>query len=349
MTEFKAQNRFLDAIAKRTVDRPPIWVMRQAGRYLPEYRAIRKKAKSFLTLCKTPELACEVTLQPLRRFALDAAIVFSDILCMPDAMGLGLYFIEGEGPKLQKKIRDRRDIEALPIPDPTSELRYTLDAIKLIKQENTQGVPLIGFVGSPWTVMCYMVEGETSRDYTRPRALIHQDPVSAHALLAKLAKAHAEYLNAQISAGADVVMIFDTWGGLLSHQNYIDFSLRYMQDTISMLQRHVPVILFSKGCGAWAADIAKSGCDVMGLDWRSSLGEVRKKVGGQIALQGNLDPTVLLAGEETIREKVHAMLKDFGPYPGHIVNLGHGIQQTTPPEAVQHIIESVESFFKAPR
>ncbi len=342
-------HNFLRALLRQSVDRTPVWMMRQAGRYLPEYRATREKAGSFLNLCKTPELACEVTLQPLARFRLDAAIIFSDILTIPDAMGLGLYFKEGEGPKFRYPIRDRQSIQSLSVPDPQNELKYVLDAIQLTRYELDDKVPLIGFSGSPWTLATYMIEGSGTKTFCRSKRLLFEDPESLHKLLNILSDSVILYLNAQIAAGAQAVMIFDTWGGILTPKNYKIFSLNYMQKIISglnleILGNQVPVILFTKGGGQWLEEMAGTGCDALGLDWTVDIADARKRVGHQVALQGNLDPCVLYAPPDVIRQAVHEILDAYGPGSGHIFNLGHGIHPDTPPEHVTAMIEAVHEW-----
>jgi uroporphyrinogen decarboxylase len=343
------EHRFIRALLRQPVDRTPVWIMRQAGRYLPEYREIRHKAKDFLNLCKTPELACLVTLQPLKRFPLDAAIIFSDILTIPDAMGLGLHFEEGEGPRFQHPTRTLRDIENLPTLDPEIELRYVLDAIRLTHHELDQKVPLIGFSGSPWTVATYMVEGQTSKNFSQIKKLLYREPSTAHRLLSHLSLAITDYLNAQILAGCDCVMLFDTWGGILSPSDYIHFSLNYMHDIVKKLIRThqgkpVPVIIFSKNGGQHLVEIAASGCDAIGVDWMADLKKARQQVGDKVALQGNLDPAVLYADANVIQEEVEKVLQQFGMGSGHIFNLGHGIYPDVDPERVAIMIDAVQSL-----
>ena len=352
MSQLK-NDRYLRALQCLPVDYTPVWMMRQAGRYLPEYRQLRAKAGDFMTMCQTPELACEVTLQPLRRFELDAAIIFSDILTIPDAMGLGLYFEAGEGPKFEKTISSLVDIEQLPIPDPELSLKYVMDAIRLTKQELAGKVPLIGFSGSPWTLATYMIEGGSSKAFTKIKKMLYCEPKALHLLLEKLANSVALYLNAQIDAGAQAIMIFDTWGGVLSHQSYREFSLHYMQLILSQLKRgkksnnitsYVPVTLFTKGGGLWLDTICQSGSDAIGVDWTVDLNLIAQK--GNIAVQGNLDPSILYANEETIESQVESVLADFGHYNGHIFNLGHGIHQDTPIEHVQYLVNAVHQQSK---
>ena len=342
-------DRLLRALLRQPVDATPVWLMRQAGRYLPEYRAARARAGSFMALCQTPEWACEVTLQPLARFPLDAAILFSDILTVPDAMGLGLTFSDGEGPQFARPLRSAADIARLAVPDPEAALRYVMDAVRLIRRELAGRVPLIGFAGSPWTLATYMVEGGSSKDYHRIKGLLYDQPGLLHRLLEVTAQAVTLYLNAQIAAGAQAVMIFDTWGGILTPRAYREFSLRYMAQIVAGLTREaenraVPVILFTKGGGAWLEAIAATGCDAVGVDWTVDLGEVRRRVGTQVALQGNLDPAVLYAAPERIREQVAQVLADFGTGPGHVFNLGHGVQPGVDPERVGTLVAAVHEL-----
>lgn len=344
-------DRLLRALLRQPVDVTPIWIMRQAGRYLPEYRATRERAGSFMNLCRTPELACEVTLQPLRRFSLDAAILFSDILTIPDAMGLGLYFVEGEGPRFEHPVRNRSDIRALGVPDPENELRYVTDAVRLIRHELDGAVPLIGFSGSPWTLASYMVEGSSSKEFARIKSLLYEDPGALHDLLDLLAEAVSRYLNAQILAGAQAVMIFDTWGGMLTSEAYREFSLHYMQKVVEELireneGRRVPVTLFTKGGGQWLESIARTGCDAIGLDWTTDIGEARQRVGEKVALQGNLDPAVLYASPEKIVREAHKILAAFGAGPGHVFNLGHGIHPGIDPGHVAALVDAVHQVRK---
>lgn len=348
MSNYK-NDRFLRAIWREPVDATPIWIMRQAGRYLPEYRQIRQKAGSFLKLCKTPELACEVTLQPLARFPLDAAILFSDILTIPDAMGLGLYFTEGEGPAFARPLSCERDIQNLPIPDPESDLGYVLDAVRMVHHELAQKIPLIGFCGSPWTVAAYVVEGRANKSFPAIHSLMHEKPQVLHLLLEKLAIAVSSHLNAQIKAGVQVVMLFDTWGGLLDTAQYQEFSLRYVEQITNCLIREiagerVPVILFTKGGGQWLDLMAKSGCDVIGVDWLVSLKNARQQLGGTMALQGNMNPAFLFQSPEAIYTEVERILDEYGPGSGHIFNLGHGIPKEVSPEQVAVLIDAVHSL-----
>lgn len=342
-------DRFLRALLRQPVDVTPVWMMRQAGRYLPEYRATREKAGDFVTLCQTPELACEVTLQPLARYPLDAAILFSDILTIPDAMGLGLELIESVGPRFKSPLSTRVEIEQLPMPDPEQELRYVMDAVRLIRRELDNQVPLIGFAGSPWTLATYMVEGGSSRDFSKIKTLLYSDADILHLLLRHVATAAAHYLNAQIHAGAQAIMIFDTWGGALTGPAYRQFSLAYMQQILDALEREydgnrIPVILFSKGAGLWIEDIVASGCDAVGIDWSQNLGEVRARTGGKVALQGNMDPAVLRAPKQVIREEVGRILESYGKGSGHIFNLGHGITPDIDPGHVGAFIDAVHDL-----
>ncbi len=342
-------DRYLKALLKQDTDTTPVWIMRQAGRYLPEYRATRKQAGSFLDLCKTPELACEVTLQPLRRFDLDAAILFSDILTIPDAMNLGLYFAEGEGPKFERPVRSQADIDALFVPDMSESLRYVTDAVTLIRQELDGLVPLIGFSGSPWTLATYMIEGGSSKDYHNIKGMMYENPQALHQVLDVTAQAVVAYLNAQIEAGAQSLMIFDTWGGVLTTEAYQEFSLRYMQQIVEQLNTEqdgqtIPVTLFTKGGGQWIELIADTGCNGVGLDWTISIDEARKRVGDKVALQGNLDPNVLYASADTIRAHVKALIEKFGNHNGHVFNLGHGIHQTVNPDHLKVLVDAVHEF-----
>ena len=340
---------YINALLKKPVSRTPIWVMRQAGRYLPEYRATRKKAGDFLTLCKSPDMACEVTLQPIERFDLDAAILFSDILTIPDAMDLGLYFTEGEGPKFSKPIRRLADIDGLVKPDIGSELSYVTDAVSLIKKSLNGRVPLIGFTGSPWTLATYMVEGGSSKNFSKVKGLMYENPSHMHKLLDKLADTIIDYLNGQIEAGVDSVMVFDTWGGLLNKDSYEDYSLRYMEKIVKGVNRHhdgkiIPITLFTKGGGMWLEQIALSGCDAIGLDWTVELGDAQTRVGDKVALQGNLDPCVLYASRDTIREEVKKILSQYSDNTGHVFNLGHGISPDVNPERMKDLVDSVHEF-----
>jgi uroporphyrinogen decarboxylase len=346
MTAELKNDRFLRALAREPVDRTPVWMMRQAGRYLPEYRATRAKAGSFMALCKNPELACEVTLQPLERYPLDAAILFSDILTVPDAMGLGLHFETGEGPRFERTINTQADVDALASPDPDQELRYVMDAVRTIRRELGGRVPLIGFSGSPWTVATYMVEGGTSKNFSRIKGMLYDQPKVLHSLLERVTRTTLDYLNAQVAAGAQAVMVFDTWGSILTPKTYLDFSLAYMQRIVDGVTREadgrkVPVVLFTKGGGPWLEAMAGTGCDGLGVDWTTDLSEARAKVGDKVALQGNLDPAVLYASPEVIREEVRQVLESFGHGPGHVFNLGHGIHPEVKPEHAGAMIEAV--------
>lgn len=347
MTTLK-NDRFLRALLRQPVDMTPVWIMRQAGRYLPEYRATREKAGSFMQLCTTPELACEVTLQPLKRFALDAAILFSDILTIPDAMGLGLYFADGEGPQFKSPVRTAADVKRLSVPDPEDKLRYVMDAVRLIRRELDGRVPLIGFAGSPWTLATYMIEGGSSKDFALIKKMLYDQPALLHQLLATTASAVTEYLNAQIAAGVQAVMVFDTWGGALSPRDYKEFSLRYMQEIVSGLTREaegrkVPVTLFTKGGGQWLEAMADSGCDALGVDWTTELQDARVRVGSRVALQGNMDPSVLYASPERIRAEVEVVLASFGQGSGHVFNLGHGIHTGIDPDRVAVLVDAVHA------
>jgi uroporphyrinogen decarboxylase len=342
---------FLRALRRQPVDTTPIWLMRQAGRYLPEYRATRKVAGSFLGLAKNPDFATEVTLQPLDRYALDAAILFSDILTVPDAMGLGLYFTEGEGPKFERPLRDEAAVKALRAPD-MGELKYVFDAVTQIRGALNGRVPLIGFSGSPWTLACYMVEGSGSDDYRTVKTMLYQRPDLMHHILRTNAQAVADYLNTQIEAGAQAVMIFDSWGGALADGAYQAFSLAYMREVVKKLKHEhdgvdIPCIVFTKGGGLWLEQIADIGANAVGLDWTVNLGEARAKVGYKVALQGNLDPVVLFAGHDQIRAEVARLLQSFGQHQadsGHVFNLGHGISQHTDPEAVTVLVDAVHEL-----
>lgn len=350
MTELK-NDRFLRALLRQPVDMTPVWMMRQAGRYLPEYRATRAKAGSFMDLCKNAELACEVTIQPLDRYPLDAAILFSDILTIPDAMGLGLYFEEGEGPKFERPITCKADVDAIGVPDPEGELRYVMDAVRTIRRELNGRVPLIGFSGSPWTLATYMVEGGSTKTFAKSKGMMFDQPELMHALLGKLADSVTSYLNAQIAAGAQAVQIFDTWGGTLTPQHYQEFSLNYMQRIVDGLTREaegrkVPVILFTKGGGEWLEMMADTGADALGLDWTTNIGAARDRVGHKVALQGNLDPCTLYASPEVIRAEVGKILESYGEGAGHVFNLGHGIHPAIPPEHAGAFIEAVHDLSK---
>ena len=332
------------ALLKQPVDRTPVWMMRQAGRYLPEYRRVREQAGDFLNLCMNPELACEVTLQPLERFRFDAAILFSDILTIPHAMGLGLYFVEGEGPKFHEPIRRSADIAKLSVPDPELELGYVCDAVRLIHKTINGRVPLIGFSGSPWTLACYMVEGGSSRDFRKVKGLLYEQPQLMHQLLSKLTRAVTDYLNAQISAGAEVVMVFDTWGGALGADEYAEFSLDYSSRIATQLTDNIPSILFTKGGGQWLEAMADSGFNGLGLDWTTSIASARDRVGDRVALQGNMDPLILYSSPEVIEQHVQRVLQEYGNGTGHVFNLGHGILPDIDPLNVKTMVEAVHEF-----
>jgi uroporphyrinogen decarboxylase len=341
-----ANDRLLRALAREPVDQTPIWLMRQAGRYLPEYRAVRERAGDFMSLCQSPDMACEVTLQPVERFDLDAAIIFSDILTIPHAMGLGLHFVAGEGPCLDHPVRDERTIRSLAAPDPEGELGYVMDALRTTRAALDGRVPLIGFAGSPWTLATYMVEGGSSRDFTEIKRLLYQRPDLLHELLGVLADAVTAYLNAQIAAGAQAVQLFDTWGGVLTPPAYRDFSLDYMRRIVAGLTREhegrrVPVILFTKNGGQWLEEIAASGCDAIGIDWTTDIGAARERVGERVALQGNLDPAVLFCDAGTVAREARGVLERFGAGPGHVFNLGHGVQPGVDPENVAALVAAV--------
>ena len=345
MTKLK-NDTLIRALLRQPTEYTPVWLMRQAGRYLPEYNQTRSRAGSFLGLCKNPGYATEVTLQPLARFGLDAAILFSDILTIPDAMGLGLYFAEGEGPKFERPLREEWEIRDLTVPDPSVELRYVIDAVSEIRRALAGSVPLIGFAGSPYTLACYMVEGGGSSDFRTIKTLLYARPDLLHHILDVTAQAVTLYLNAQIEAGAHAVMIFDTWGGNLSHAAYREFSLAYLQRIIAGLKREhagvrVPAIVFTKGCGNWLEDIAAIGCDAVGLDWSVDIGQARARIGDRVALQGNLDPTVLFSPAEVVERETEKILASFGHGSGHVFNLGHGISQFTPPENVKILVDCV--------
>ncbi|MDV6347439.1 uroporphyrinogen decarboxylase [Nitrosomonas sp. Is35] len=348
MTTLK-NDTFLRALLKQPVEYTPVWLMRQAGRYLAEYNATRARAGDFLSLCKNPGFATEVTLQPLARFPLDAAILFSDILTIPDAMGLGLYFAQGEGPMFKHPLREEKEIRALKVPDPNTDLRYVMDAVSEIRKALDNRVPLIGFSGSPFTLACYMVEGRGGTEFREIKTMLYQRPELLHHILDVNAKAVIAYLNAQIESGAQTVMIFDTWGGALSHAAYKEFSLRYIQQIIAGLKREhdgvrIPSIVFTKGGGLWLEAIADIGCDAIGLDWTIDIGDARRRVGNKVALQGNLDPSVLFASPEVITAEVAKILASYGNGSGHVFNLGHGISQFTPPENAAALVDAVHTL-----
>ncbi len=342
-------DRFLRALRREPVDCTPVWIMRQAGRYLPEYRATRARAGSFLALAKTPELACEVTLQPLARFDLDAAILFSDILTVPDAMGLGLYFVEGEGPKFERPIRTHAQIEQLAVPDMEMDLGYVMDAVRLIRRELRGRVPLIGFSGSPWTLACYMIEGGGSDNFSRIKAMAYGDPAALHRLLEVTTRAVIAYLGTQRAAGAQALQVFDTWGGVLSPPLYREFSLRYLKQIAAELERgdgadRTPLILFGKGNAPYLEELSTCGAEGVGVDWLVTLDEARRRTGDRVALQGNLDPTVLYATPDAIRGEVGAALESYGRGPGHVFNLGHGISPDVNPDHLKVLIDAVHAL-----
>ncbi len=342
-------DRFLRALRREPVDHTPIWIMRQAGRYLPEYRASRARAGSFLAMAKNPDFACEVTLQPLERFPLDAAILFSDILTVPDAMGLGLYFAEGEGPKFERPVRSEADIAKLVVPDMASELGYVMDAVSLIRRELHGRVPLIGFSGSPWTLACYMIEGGGSDNFSKIKSMALNAPAALHRLLEVTTQAVIAYLAAQRAAGAQALQVFDTWGGVLNPRMYREFSLRYLKRIAESLERgegseRTPLILFGRGNGAYLGELADTGAEALGVDWLTDLSEARVRTGGRVALQGNLDPCVLYAEPEVIRAEVAATLASYGEGPGHVFNLGHGVSPDMNPEHVAALVEAVHEL-----
>lgn len=344
-----ANDTLLRALLREPVAYTPVWMMRQAGRYLPEYRDTRARAGSFMDLCRNPELACEVTIQPLQRFPLDAAILFSDILTVPDAMGLGLYFAEGEGPHFEHPVRSAADVERIRVPDPEDDLGYVMAAVRTIRRELAGRVPLIGFSGSPWTLATYMIEGGTTKHFAQSKAMMFDRPDLMHALLAKVAEAVTQYLNAQIAAGAQVAMVFDTWGGVLTPGDFREFSLRYMERIVEGLTREadgrrVPVVLFSKGAGQWLDRMAETGCDALGVDWTTDLSDARRLVQDKVALQGNLDPCTLYASPERIRREVGRVLASYGAGNGHVFNLGHGIHPDTNPEHAAAMVEAVHEL-----
>jgi uroporphyrinogen decarboxylase len=353
MTALK-NDRFLRALRREPVDRTPVWLMRQAGRYLPEYRATRKEAGSFLGMAKNPDIACEVTLQPLRRFDLDAAILFSDILTIPDAMGLGLYFVEGEGPKFERTVRSAADAAKLGVPDMETELRYVMDAVRVIRRELDGKVPLIGFSGSPWTLACYMVEGGGSKDFARIKAMALNEPDTLHRLLSVNTDAVIAYLAAQRSAGAQALQVFDTWGGVLSPAMYREFSLPYLQRIAKELQRgegseRTPLILFGKGTAAYLEDLADTGADGVGVDWLVELSEAARRTQGKVALQGNLDPATLYGSPDAIRREARRALDSYrdgngGSREGHVFNLGHGMSPDMNPDHVAVLVDEVHAY-----
>jgi uroporphyrinogen decarboxylase len=338
----------LRALLREPTPRRPIWLMRQAGRYLPEYRATRARAGGFLQMCTNPEIACEITLQPVDRYPLDAAILFSDILTIPHAMNLGLEFEAGEGPTFERPVRTAADIARLGVPDPGQDLKYVIDAVALVRRELDGRVPLIGFAGSPWTVATYMVEGGGSKAFGRIKRMMYEAPRDLHRLLEVLAQATILYLNAQIAAGAQAVMLFDTWGGVLTPAQYQEFSLRYMAEVVDALTRkaegrRVPNIVFTKGGGAWVKKISGIGCDAVGVDWTTDLAEARHAVEGRVALQGNLDPAALFAPPDVLRAETLRVLASYGDGPGHVFNLGHGITPDVDPDRVAVLVDTVRS------
>ena len=342
-------DRFLRALRREPVDATPVWLMRQAGRYLPEYRATRAKAGSFMQLATNPDLACEVTLQPLARFDLDAAILFSDILTIPDAMGLGLSFAEGEGPRFARPVRSAADVDRLAVPDMEVELRYVMDALRVIRRELDGRVPLIGFSGSPWTLACYMIEGGGSANYARIKAMAFSEPALLHRLLAVTTDAVVAYLSAQRAAGAQALMVFDTWGGILAPHHYREFSLPYLQRIAAEFKRgegaeRTPLILFGKGNAPYLEELADSGAEGVGVDWLVSLQEARRRTGDKVALQGNLDPAMLYASPDAIRREVKRTLESYGRGSGHVFNLGHGLSPDMDPEHVKVLVDAVHEF-----
>jgi uroporphyrinogen decarboxylase len=339
----------LRALLRQPTPRRPVWLMRQAGRYLPEYRKTRAQAGGFLAMCTTPEIACEITLQPVERYPLDAAILFSDILTIPHAMNLGLNFETGEGPKFERPVRAPSDIDKLRVPDPGNDLKYVLDAIRLVRRELDGRIPLIGFAGSPWTVATYMVEGGGSKGFGIIKRMLYESAAELHRLLEVLAAATVSYLNAQIAAGAQAVMLFDTWGGVLTPAQYAEFSLHYMAEVIATLTREaegrrVPSIVFTKGGGAWLAATAAIGCDALGVDWTTDLRDARRAVGDRVALQGNLDPSALFAPPDVLRAEILRVLQSYGAGAGHVFNLGHGITPDVDPERVAVLVETVGGY-----
>ena len=347
-------DRFLRALRREPVDATPVWLMRQAGRYLPEYRATRAQAGSFMALATNPELACEVTLQPLRRFELDAAILFSDILTIPDAMGLGLSFAEGEGPRFARPVRSAADVAKLAVPDMEGELRYVMDALRLIRRELDGSVPLIGFSGSPWTLACYMIEGGGSDNFSKIKAMAFSEPALLHRILEVTTDAVIAYVSAQRAAGAQALMVFDTWGGVLAPHHYREFSLRYLQRIAAEFKRgegseRTPLILFGKGNAPYLEDLAQTGAEGLGVDWLVSLEEARRRTGDRIALQGNLDPATLYASPDAIRAEVRRTLESYGQGPGHVFNLGHGLSPDMNPDHVKVLVDAVHEFSRTPR
>lgn len=349
MTAELQNDLYLRALNREPVPRTPVWVMRQAGRYLPEYLRVRKQAGDFMSLCSNPELACEVTLQPIDRFNLDAAILFSDILTIPDAMGLGLHFEAGEGPKFSNPVKSAADVEKLPVPDPNDSLRYVMNAVSTIRRELNGRVPLIGFSGSPWTLATYMVEGGGTKDFAKIKGMLFSDPATLHRMLDKTAQSVISYLNAQVESGAQALMVFDTWGGVLAPANYKEFSLHYMKQIVDGLTREadgrkIPVVLFTKNGGQWLDIMADTGCDGLGVDWTTDLADARARTGDRVALQGNLDPSVLYGSPDSIRQEVKRVLDSYGAGPGHVFNLGHGIHQHVNPEHLGVMVEAVREL-----
>jgi uroporphyrinogen decarboxylase len=351
MTITKLENDLLlRALRREPVERTPIWIMRQAGRYLPEYLATRKQAGDFLTLCKTPELACEVTLQPIDRFNLDAAILFSDILTIPDAMGLGLSLNEGVGPVFARPLRDAASINRLGVPDPEQDLGYVMDAVRTVRSALNGRVPLIGFSGSPWTLASYMVEGKGSKEFVHIKGLMFEQPALLHELLDIVTKSVILYLNAQVSSGAQSLMVFDTWGGMLSTPAYKDFSLQYMARIVSEVKAQhpeIPIVLFTKGGGGWLEAMADTGCDGLGLDWTIDMAVAKARVGHRVALQGNMDPVLMSTTIEAVQAGAKQVLSSFsqdGQNTGHVFNLGHGIQPNAKPENMTALVEAVRDF-----
>jgi uroporphyrinogen decarboxylase len=349
MSDLLKNDLLLRALLREPTPRRPIWLMRQAGRYLPEYRATRARAGGFLEMCTNPQIACEITLQPVDRYPLDAAILFSDILTIPHAMNLGLQFEAGEGPRFERPVRCAADVAKLGVPDPGTDLKYVMDAVALVRRELGGRVPLIGFAGSPWTVATYMVEGGGSKTFGHIKRMMYEAPHELHRLLELLAKSTILYLNAQIAAGAQAVMIFDTWGGVLTPAQYEEFSLRYMAEVVDALTRksagrRVPNIVFTKGGGAWLAKISAIGCDAAGVDWTTDLAQAREAVGGRVALQGNLDPSALFAPPDVLRAETLRVLASYGAGPGHVFNLGHGITPEVEPERVALLVQTVQNF-----
>ena len=349
MPEQLKNNRLIKALLREPVDMTPVWIMRQAGRYLPEYRETRKKAGDFVTLCQTPELACEVTMQPLHRYPLDAAIIFSDILTLPDAMGLGLKLVESVGPRFEKSITNSNDIKNLPLPDPEQELKYVMDSIRLVRRELNGDVPLIGFSGSPWTLATYMIVGGSSREFSKVKGMLEAEPASLHLLLKHLSDSITLYLKAQINAGAQAIMIFDTWGGILKTPNYMNFSLYYMKIICEHLKNEhsevkVPVILFTKGADKWIEKIVEADCDAISIDWNSNIGQVRERIGKRVAIQGNMEPRILKESEKKIVDEVESILRSYGSGSGHVFNLGHGITPDIEPDKVGILVDAVHNL-----